>query len=272
MIINCALALASGQTWNVQSNRTLTVGGALIGPAGMNLSGGRTLVLNGNNTYTDSTTVSNGTLLVNGLLSSTSAVTVVGGTLGGNGTIMGPVTVQSAATLAPAIWELMLGRVGTMSISKTLSLAGTTVKDVDKAVATNDQVRGITTLTYGGTLAVTNLAGTLAAGDSFRLFDATSYTGALATISPASPGIGIVWDSSYLPVDGTLRVAAVPPERPPIRVTFTGGLPVLAWPSGCTLQSANSLLGPWSAVPGAGSPFTVVPIDPSKFYRLILGP
>ena len=159
-----------------------------------------------------------------------------------------------------------------MSISNTLSLEGTTAMVLNQAARTNDQVRGMTTLTYGGTLVVTNLVGTLAAGDSFKLFDAAHYAGSFAAISPATPGIGIVWDSSYLPVDGTLRVAAVPPERPPIQVTFTGGLPVLAWPSGWTLQSANSLLGPWSAVPGAVSPYTVVPIDPTKFYRLVLGP
>jgi hypothetical protein len=80
------------------------------------------------------------------------------------------------------------------------------IMQLSKTAGTNDQVRGITTVAYGGTLVVTNLAGTLAAGDSFKLFDAAHYTGAFAAISPASPGIGIIWDMSYLPADGTLRV------------------------------------------------------------------
>ena len=242
--------------------------GPIQGVSWFTKDGNAALILWATNSYPGPTVVSNGVLVVSGRIEGGGAVTVYGGVLGGSGSLDGTVTVQAGGMLSPG------NSIGTMTVNNTLTLAAgsTTMMQLNKAGATNDQVRGITTLTYGGMLEVTNLAGTLAAGDSFKLFDATNYTGAFAAISPATPGIGIVWDSSYLPVDGTLRVAAVPPERPPIQVTFTGGLPVLAWPSGCTLQSANSLLGPWSAVPGAVSPYTVVPIDPTKFYRLVLGP
>ena len=243
--------------------------GPIQGVSWFTKDGNAALILWATNSYPGPTVVSNGVLVVSGRIEGGGAVTVAAGaTLGGSGSLDGSVSVQAGGMLSPG------NAIGTMTVNNTLTLAAgsTTMMQLNKAGATNDQVRGITTLTYGGTLAVTNLAGTLAAGDSFKLFDATNYTGAFAAISPATPGIGIVWDGSYLPVNGTLRVAAVPPERPPIQVTFTGGLPVLAWPSGCTLQSANSLLGPWSAVPGAVSPYTVVPIDPTKFYRLVLGP
>src|ERR1039458_9156274 len=184
LTLNCAVALASNQTWSVQSSRTLTVGGAIGGLGGLTKSGDGTLLLNGANTYAGGTTVSNGTL-------------------SGNGIIAGPVSVQAGATLSPGIG---IGWIGRLAINNTLSLAGTTVMDLNKAAGTNDQVGGMTTVAYGGTLVVTNLAGTLAAGDSFKLFDAAHYTGAFAAISPASPGIGITWDMSYLPADGTLRV------------------------------------------------------------------
>jgi RHS repeat-associated protein len=251
---------------NSALNYTFTGAGKLSDSVWLTKNGSGVLTIANANDYTGATTVNAGTVLVNGKLGGGGAVSVAAGaTLGGTGTINGPVTVQAGAPLAPGI-----GGIGTLTVSNdlTLTTASTTMMQLNKAAGTSDQVRGLTTVTYGGTLVVTNLAGTLAAGDSFKLFDAASYTGSFAAISPATPGIGIVWDMTYLPVEGTLRVAAVPPERPLIQVTFTGGLLVLAWPSGCTLQSANSLLGPWSAVPGAVSPYTVVPIDPTKFYRL----
>jgi hypothetical protein len=34
-----------------------------------------------------------------------------------------------------------------------------------------------------------------------------------------------------------------------------------------TLQSAGAVNGPWSAVAGATSPYTVTPSTPAKFYR-----
>ena len=168
------------------------------------MQGAGTATLNAANAYTGTTEVRSGTLLVNGSLAAASVVTVkTNATLGGIGAIGGPVTVQAGATLAPGIG---IGWIGRMAINNTLSLAGTTAMHLNKAPMTNDQVRGITTLTYGGTLMVTNLAGTLAAGDNFKLFDAAHYSGSFAAISPATPGIGIIWDRSYLPVDGTLRV------------------------------------------------------------------
>jgi hypothetical protein len=41
-----------------------------------------------------------------------------------------------------------------------------------------------------------------------------------------------------------------------LSITYTG-----------TLQSADSLIGPWSIVQGATSPFAVTPSVPARFYR-----
>lgn len=210
----------------------------IVGTGSVVQAGSGTLLLSATNTYTGPTSISNGVLAVCGALLGGGTVTVqdsatlivgnlgsdgldgvisgpvavqAGGKLGGNGTIQGPVTVQAAGTLSPdpcpcAIWELGTGR--SLTISNTLSLAGTTTLRLNKAAGTNDQVRGITTLTYGGTLLLTNVAGTLAPGDSFKLFDAANYTNFFSAISPATPGIGIGWDLQRLVVDGTLRVEA----------------------------------------------------------------
>jgi PKD repeat protein len=78
--------------------------------------------------------------------------------------------------------------------------------EIDKASGVSDRVQGVTTLAYGGTLTVTNLAGTLAAGDSFILFSATAYSGSFDTLDlPALPP-GLRWDTSLLAVNGSIQV------------------------------------------------------------------
>jgi uncharacterized repeat protein (TIGR03803 family) len=209
LTINCALNLPASRIWNVASDRTLTVNGTVGGVGGLRKAGPGLLVLNATNPCTGSIMASNGTLLVNGFLAAVTNVTVQSGaTLGGNGLIGGPVTVEAGATLSPGIgipWPPH-----TLTVSNTLTLAAdsTTIMQLNKTAGTNDQVRGLTTVTYDGTLVVTNHAGTLTAGDSFKLFDASNYVGNVTRITPASPGIGIEWDLSYLPVHGSLRVAA----------------------------------------------------------------
>lgn len=54
---------------------------------------------------------------------------------------------------------------------------------------------------------------------------------------------------------------------------FTGaradaGSIILEWTGGGTLQSAPSVLGPWTAVQGAASPHTLAPSSPQQFYRI----
>ena len=75
--------------------------GRITGATALAKTGGASLTLSANNTYTGTTTVSAGTLLLGGggSLAAGSAVTVNGGTFGGNGTTGGDVTLGSAATL-----------------------------------------------------------------------------------------------------------------------------------------------------------------------------
>jgi autotransporter-associated beta strand protein len=167
---------------------------------------GGTTVLNANNTYSGTTLVDNGTLIVNGGLG-TNTVTVTNlGTLGGNGTIRGPVLVQNGGTLAPGT---SIGRL-TISNSLTFASGSTALMELNKAAGTNDFVTGLTSVTYGGTLNLTNLSGTLTNGDSFKLFSATNYSGAFTNITPATPRAGLVWNTSSLLTNGTIRVASAP--------------------------------------------------------------
>src|SRR5207245_7340779 len=124
------------------------------------------------------------------------ALTVAAGTLSGNGVIKGPVTIQSAGHLAPGT------SIGVLTISNSLGLSGSTMMELNAAVGTNDLVRGLTTVSYGGTLTLSNLAGTVSPSNAFKLFSANSYGGAFAALSPAAPGPGLAWNTNTLAADG----------------------------------------------------------------------
>ena len=113
----------------------------------------------------------------------------------------------SGGTLSPADTTI-----GTMTITGALSLGGTNRFDVNKTggVFSNDLVQGSSAITYGGVLQLVLTGDALAAGDSFKLFGATTYAGAFTSIIPATPGAGLVWDTTALS-SGTLRVAVPPP-------------------------------------------------------------
>jgi autotransporter-associated beta strand protein len=156
--------------------------GAGSGSKNVTKTGAGTLVLGGTNTYSGTTTVSNGTLRINGSLGG-GAVLAVGGSLGGSGVIGGPVTLQGGASLAPG------GDViGTLTVSNTLTLndGSTTALRLDRNNSqTSDRVSGLTSLSAGGTLQVSNIGGSLQAGDTFSLFNTVPTASFAATNLPS---------------------------------------------------------------------------------------
>jgi autotransporter-associated beta strand protein len=161
-----------------------------------------TLTLNGGNTYGGPTVVDGGSLFVHGSLAAGNVVTVAPtALLGGNGTINGPVTVSGA--LQPGN-----NNIGKLTINSVVTLMGTTTMEINKAAGTNDAVVGATTMGYGGTLTVNNLAGTLAAGDTFKLFGAWAYMGSFTATNLPALSAGLAWDTSGLVVDGTIKVVS----------------------------------------------------------------
>jgi hypothetical protein len=62
------------------------------------------------------------------------------------------------------------------------------------------------------------------------------------------------------------------PPPAPIHLTnsWNGSQLTLSWPGGGTLLEATNTTGPWITNNVASSPFTVIPIQPQKFYRVFI--
>jgi autotransporter-associated beta strand protein len=200
--INSDLVLGVSQNWAIAPNRALTVNGTLTGAGDLTLWQG-SVILTGSNNCTGTTTINGGTLEVNGSMSD--PIAVAGGTLTGTGILSGPVSVSAGGTISPGpgFAELF--------VSNTLGLqsSGSVSMDVNAATGASDEIAGMTQLSYGGALVLNNQAGSFSATNSFKLFDASTYSGAFSSISPPSPGTGLAWDTDTLATDGTLRILNV---------------------------------------------------------------
>jgi fibronectin-binding autotransporter adhesin len=204
---SAAAMTLSGTNGSVTFNTgtfTNTLTGMLSGAGGLNKTGAGTLFLNAANAFQGSTLVSGGMLI-------------------GNGTLAGPLTVQSGGTFTPGV--ATSASIGALTVTNTVtfSTGGTVVMEISKAnnVLTNDQVIATGAINYGGTLTVVGLGGAYVANDTFKLFTSgtSTYGGTFNTLNlPAN----VVWDTTQLGVNGTIRVVSV--SKPAITGTLNLGL------------------------------------------------
>ena len=187
---------------------------------GLIKTGAGSEIFSGTNTYTGGTSVNAGTLDINGN-NGPGYVIALGGTLGGTGTIGGPVSIGSAGTLSPG------APAGTLTINNNLSLAGNTFVALDAGA--NSGVAGLASVTFGGTLTITNLSGPLVFGSHYTLFSAATYFGNFSNIM-GNPGAGLAY--SFNPTNGVLTVLPTLPSVPTnLSYQVSSGVIKLAWPS-----------------------------------------
>jgi len=292
--ITAPLVLNGAQSWSVGTNLALIVTGPVSGTGGLDFTGQGTVVLEGTNSASGTATVSNGTLQVYGVLSNAvtiagaegtltgtgivaGAVTVNKGTLSGAETITGPVVVNANGTIGPGTGSATL----IISNSLTLQPGSVTSMGVNKTAGTNDEIAGMTSLNYGGSLVVSVQGGVFAAGDAYKLFDAGSYSGAFGRIVPLTPGANLAWNASTLAVDGTLRVVSTISSN--MTASIAGNQVTLSWPAnnlGWILQTQTNLApnagisSNWVTMPGSYTTnsfmLNINPAVGSAFYRLAL--
>jgi hypothetical protein len=206
------------------------------------------------------------------------------GVLAGSGTVTGAVTTVSGSTIAPGT----ASSIGFLSFSNSLALVGSnTMKVTHSPLAagpTNDVLNVRGALTLGGTLNVTLLGTTFAAGDTFKLYTASAgLSGAFAVTNlPVLPG-GLGWDATNLN-NGILHIIAVVNPNP-TNLLFTRNAVNLnlSWPPDHTgwrllVQTnppgagLNTNTNSWFLVPGSTSVNSEsIPINHSAgsvFYRM----
>jgi hypothetical protein len=216
--------------------------------------------LSGTSSFTGGTTNWQGKLVVNGTLSG--PLTFNGGTLAGAGTILGP-TVVGVAQLSPG--SAIANSIGTLSFGSNLTLGsfGSTLIELDASQSTNDQINVAGTFTMAGPMTVTNLAGTLLLGQTFRLFNAGTFSGHFSTITLPPLSAGLAWNTNNLAV-GIVSVATAT-HTLSINPQSDGSTKV-SWYYG-KLQMATDPAGPYVDVPGATTPFVITATNQAQFFR-----
>ncbi|HTV40669.1 MAG TPA: LamG-like jellyroll fold domain-containing protein [Candidatus Sulfotelmatobacter sp.] len=146
--------------------------------------------------------------------------------LEGIGGINGSLVVSSGAIISPGGTNTTIGittganPVGILAASDNVTLNGTTLIKLDGT--TNDEIEAAANITYGGTLNLANVSSSpLTAGSSFQIFSAATYSGSFTSISPASPGTGLAWNTSQLS-SGIISVVSSG-TGPVVSSTYTSG-------------------------------------------------
>jgi hypothetical protein len=216
-----------------------------------------------------------------------------GQTLAGIGTVNGSLVVSAGAILSPAGTNTTIGitsgtnATGTITATNAVTLNGTTVIKLNGS-GVNDQVQAGAGITYGGSLNLVNISGSpLAAGNSFQIASAASYTGLFASITPATPGAGLAWDTSQLNI-GFLNVVSGPVQPVISSTRVLGGNLIFSGTGGTTngnysVLTTTNITTPqtnWTALVtnsfDANGAFSVTNAisagTPQRFYRLKLLP
>jgi pectate lyase len=254
--------LTFNATNNYRGNTLIAQGVLALGANGL-LTNGPQIILSNNATF-DVSARSDGTQTL-----------LAGRALRGDGTVRGSVVAGSGSTVAPGF------SIGTLVITNALTLqsGSTNLMELDAAAHTNDLITGLASVNYGGRLMVTNLNGGFVDGDSFKLFEAGSYTGGFASIV-WPPLEGALYWTNKLAIDGTIAVVS-PVNLAPTNLVYqiTNGMLTLGWPADRiswrlevqTNQADTGLSTNWTSLGFETTNAAGFPVDAAQksvFYRL----
>jgi hypothetical protein len=209
------------------------------------IGGGLTLGLSGNGSISQSSLIffggnnpANDSLDVSGRPDQTLTL-ASGQTLGGIGNVNGSLAVSAGATLSPAGTNTLMGinsgaySTGIITARGGIVLNGMTIIKLNGS-GTNDEVQAGAGITYGGTLNLENISGSpLAAGNSFQIFNAASYSGSFVSLMPGAPGTGLAWDTTQLNI-GILNVVAASTQPVIGSIVVSGGNLIINGTGGTT--------------------------------------
>ena len=293
---------------NTDSTFAGTIGSASGASIALVKTGIGRLTLSGADNYTGATTISNGVLALSGTgtIFRTPTISVLtntvldvsgrvdgtltlnsGQTLQGSGTVRGSVTAGSGAFVTVGD-DASVPEALTITNALLLQSGSTLNMDLDHyqffGGLTNDVIQGLASVTYGGTLNL-NIS-SIETNSVFKLFSAGSYSGSFSSIVPATPPpplTGKAWDTSFLTVDGTLRITiqrpnftTIVPSGTDLIISGANGIPGAEYH---VLVSTNVALpvAQWTSIAtnffgGTDFQFTlsnaIDPNTPQQFYLL----
>jgi hypothetical protein len=206
-----------------------------------------------------------------------------GQTLKGSGTVNGNVSALAGSTVNPG------DSVGTLTVQQNVTLAGTLLMELNRTNAQNCDhlVSSSGTITYGGTLSVSNVGPALHATDYFQLFS-SGVSGFAAVNLQTNDTVNNVKYTWYNTIssNGRITVATVTnlvnPTPTNITARVNGSNLELSWPAdhtGWTLQVQTNnlnvgLSNNWVDMPGSTSvdsvTNTINPTNGAVFYRMKL--
>ena len=192
-------------TFSYSSSAAQTLSGVISGTGQLIKTNSGTLTLSGNNTSSGGNIIGGGTLLLTGTLGAGTTTVGSNSIFAGNGVVNGSTVVQWGGTLQPGT---PAANTVSLTVSNNLSLAGNCLFVLNRTNAQNSSsVLGVNTVTYGGTLIVSNAGPALQAGDSFALFQTAAYAGGFTNVALPMLAGPLVWNTNALSVNGTISVS-----------------------------------------------------------------
>jgi hypothetical protein len=126
--------------------------------------------------------------------------------------------------------------VGTLHVANNVTLGGKLLLELNRTNAPNHDVliSDLGTITYGGTLTVTNIGEALQVNDTFQLFpSAVTAFGSITIATTDATGAVYTW-TNKVAVDGSITVLTVVPPvsttPPTITYSVSGDTLNLSWP------------------------------------------